>query len=83
MPRESQICWLICRRRSSFAMLAVEVMMAIRNGLPSDVGPMLTTFIRPPLSFSMIEKYSTILSQRAILRSAPSWKPKNFSGGVI
>ena len=64
-------------------MLAGEVMMTIRNGLPSDVGPMFTTFIRPPLSFSSTPKYSTILSQRAIFRSAPSWKPKNLSGDVI
>src|SRR6516162_2673722 len=58
-------------------------MNTYRNGLPSDVGPMLTTFIRPPLCFSSTPKYSTILSHRAIFLSAPSWKPKNRSGEVI
>src|SRR5271170_6688240 len=61
---------------SMFARFLGEVMMTMRKGLPFMVGPMLMTFILPPLCFS------TILSHRAILRSAPSWKPKNFSGGV-
>src|SRR5487761_2693213 len=58
-------------------------MTTIRNGLPMVEGPMLVTFIFPPLSFSRTEKYSTILSQRAILPSAPSWKPKNCDGVVM
>src|SRR5579883_2819179 len=57
-------------------------MITIRNGLPIVEGPMFTTFILPPLSFSSTPKYSTILSQRAILKSEPSRKPKNLSGLV-
>ena len=40
------------RRIGALVKLAADVMITIRNGLPIDVGPMLMTFIRPPLCFS-------------------------------
>ncbi len=82
-PRGSLICVFTCLSRSSLARLFGEVMITSRKGLPMVVGPMFTTLSLPPPSFSSSLKYSTILSQRAILRSLPSWKPKNFSGDVI